>query len=99
MNSSTATRKVVKNYLLNLRKKRNNEAKLLKNTFFGIGGWSEKNCDSNDAEDLEEDNKLTAHQIIKCNSEAMILIATKRMLKLLQNETIQLRSDTTHGLV
>ena len=81
-----------------LKKNRTNEAKFLKRTVAGIGKRSEQHCDSNDVEDLEDGNKLIAREIIKCNLDAMILVAVKSMLKLLQNENIQLRSDATHGI-
>ena len=90
MNSSAATRKLVKSHLLILRKKRNNEAKLLKNTVTGISKWTYRNFDSNDVEDSEDRSNLIAREIIKSNSEVMILIVAKSMLKLLQNNNIQL---------
>ena len=97
MNSSAATRKLVKSHLLILRKKRNNEAKLLKNTVTGISKWTYRNFDSNDVEDSEDRSNLIAREIIKSNSEVMILIVAKSMLKLLQNESTKLSSDATHG--
>ena len=69
----------------------------IESTFAGIYEWAKRHCDSNGAEDLEDRNKLIVHKNIKSNPDAMIFIAVKSMLKLLQNESTKLSSDATHG--
>ena len=97
MNSSTITRKLIKNCLIRLRRNNNKDTKSCKNTIVGANEWAEWRCDSDDVEDLDEDNKFIMHKHIISPTNVMILIATKNMLKLLKNNNLQLTLDTTHG--
>ena len=85
INSSAVARKMVKNHLLNLRKKKNKDSKFFKNSAAGTSKWSKQNCDSSDTEDSKEDSKLIAREIITSPASAVILITDKSSLKLLQN--------------
>ena len=98
INSSDITRKLVKNYLIHLKRNRNKDAQLRKNTVAGVNKWAERHCDSDDVEDLEDGNKLIFHKCIASLTSVMILIATKNMLKLLQNNNLQLSLETTHSI-
>ena len=79
------------------KKKRNKDAKSRKNTADGISIWTERRCISNDVEDLEDGNKLIAHEIIASLASVVVLIAAKSMLKILQNNNLKSILDTTHS--
>ena len=81
-----------------MRRNNNKDTKLHKNTVAGVKKWAEWKCDSDGVEDLNDDNKLIAHENIASPTNFMTLIATKNVLKLLQNNNLQLNLDTTYGM-
>ena len=99
MTSSTITRKLIKNRLIRLRRNKNKDDQLHKNAVAGINEWSERHCDSDDVEDLDDGNKLTMHKHVSSPTNVMILITTKNMLKLLKNRNLQLNLDAARGAI
>ena len=94
MNSSAIAKKLVKICLINLRKNRNKNTKLFKNFVSGINKWAVRHCNHYDVQYSDHENKLITRKIITSPTSVMILIIAKSMLKLMQNDDLQLRHNT-----
>ena len=97
MISHAIARKLVKNHLIYLRRSRSKDAKSRKSTIVAANEWAERHCNS-EVEGLECAKKFIANKSIVSPTSVVILIAAKSMLKLLQNDNLQLSLGAAHGV-